>query len=97
MDAKLRRATPADAEELARIHVAAWHEACGGIVPEATLEQFTVEVRMERFRTFLAEGTAETYLAERDAKGEHTFARPAFLPNCRSPQGQSNHCNPVNP
>jgi hypothetical protein len=64
MDINLRLAVPADAVELARIHVAAWQEAYRGIVPESTLEQFTIEGRTEHFRSFLTEGTAETYLAE---------------------------------
>jgi ribosomal protein S18 acetylase RimI-like enzyme len=64
MDITLKRATPADAPELARIHVAAWHEAYRGIVPDSTLEQFTVEGRTERFREFLADPSAETYAAE---------------------------------
>jgi ribosomal protein S18 acetylase RimI-like enzyme len=63
-----RRARRADAPELARIHVAAWQEAYRGIVPEATLEQFTVEGRTERFDRFLAEDTSETYLAEHDSR-----------------------------
>jgi ribosomal protein S18 acetylase RimI-like enzyme len=81
MDKILRRATPTDAQELARIHVAAWHEAYRGIVPEATLAQFTVEVRSQRFLVFLSEGTAETYLAEHD-NGAVGFLT---LGDCRDP------------
>jgi ribosomal protein S18 acetylase RimI-like enzyme len=68
MDTILRRAAPADAAELARIHVAAWQKAYRGIVPDSTLEQFTVEGRTERFRKFLAEDSSETYLAEHDSR-----------------------------
>ena len=50
MDKTFRRASPADAPELARIHVAAWHVVTKGIVPDATLEQFTVQARAKRFR-----------------------------------------------
>ena len=68
MDATLRQATPDDAMELARVHVAAWHEAYRGIVPDSQLEQFTVEARTGRFRAFLAEGSAETYAVEHDTR-----------------------------
>ena len=68
MDVTLRRATPADAPALAEIHVAAWHEAYRGIVPDSYLEQFTVEGRTRRFREFLADPSAETYVAERDSR-----------------------------
>lgn len=64
MDKTFRRADPADAPELARIHVSAWQQAYRGIVPDSTLEQFTVESRTERFRAFLTEGAAETYIVE---------------------------------
>jgi ribosomal protein S18 acetylase RimI-like enzyme len=68
MEVTLRKARPDDAPQLARIHVAAWQKAYQGIVPGKTLAQFTVEARTERFRAFLAEGTAETCLAEHDNK-----------------------------
>jgi ribosomal protein S18 acetylase RimI-like enzyme len=68
MDTTLRRARPADAPELTRIHVAAWRKAYRGIVPESTLQSFTVEGRTERFCTFLAEDSAETYIAEHESR-----------------------------
>jgi len=61
-----RRATPEDAAALARVHVASWHKAYRGIVPDAHLQGFTVERRTERFRQSLASDSEETYLAERD-------------------------------
>ena len=67
-DLALRLATPPDAPALAEIHVSAWHEAYRGIVPEPTLEQFTVEGRTRRFREFLADPSAETYVAEHDSR-----------------------------
>jgi ribosomal protein S18 acetylase RimI-like enzyme len=62
----LRPATPADAPALAEVHVASWHGAYRGIVPESHLEGFTVKRRTERFRESLASGAEETYVAERD-------------------------------
>lgn len=68
MDINLRRATPADAPVLAEIHVASWRQAYRGIVPDSYLEQFTVESRTKRFGEFLAEDSAETYVALRDSR-----------------------------
>jgi ribosomal protein S18 acetylase RimI-like enzyme len=39
----IRRASVADVAELARVHVACWHESYDGLVPAATLAAFTVE------------------------------------------------------
>jgi ribosomal protein S18 acetylase RimI-like enzyme len=68
MDKTLRRATPDDAAALAEVHVTAWRQAYRGIVPDSYLEQFTVEARTERYRQFLADGTAETYVAEQESR-----------------------------
>jgi ribosomal protein S18 acetylase RimI-like enzyme len=68
MDATLRRAIPADAPALAVIHVAAWHAAYRGIVPDSYLEQFTVEGRTKRFREFVNDSAAKTYVAEFDGR-----------------------------
>jgi len=68
MKAMVRRATLADAAVLARVHVASWHEAYRGIVPDAYLQNFTVERRAERFRESLAKDAEETYVAELDGQ-----------------------------
>jgi ribosomal protein S18 acetylase RimI-like enzyme len=39
----IRRARLADVADLARVHVACWHESYDGLVPAATLAAFTVE------------------------------------------------------
>jgi ribosomal protein S18 acetylase RimI-like enzyme len=39
----IRPATAADVAELARVHVACWHESYDGLVPPALLAAFTVE------------------------------------------------------
>jgi ribosomal protein S18 acetylase RimI-like enzyme len=64
MKMTLRRATPADAPALATVHVASWHKAYRGIVPDSHLQGFTVERRTERFRESLATHAEETYVAE---------------------------------
>lgn len=61
---QLRRATAADAPTLAAIHVAAWHAAYQGLVPDTHLQNFTVEKRTAAFAAAIAAGAEETYLAE---------------------------------
>jgi ribosomal protein S18 acetylase RimI-like enzyme len=68
MKPTLRRATMKDAPELAQIHVAAWHEAYRGTVPDSFLEQFTVQRRLKRFQEFLADNSAETYIVEYESR-----------------------------
>jgi GNAT superfamily N-acetyltransferase len=51
---------------LAKIHVAAWRAAYRGLVPDSHLANLDPVVRAEGFRRFLAEGLAETYVAEQD-------------------------------
>jgi len=73
MNIKLRLAAQDDAPELARVHVAAWHEAYREVVPDAYLQQFTVESRAERLRKFLAGDSAagysvETYAADHNGR-----------------------------
>lgn len=65
---KLRPATPLDALELTRAHVASWQAAYAGIVPDSFLKGFTVERRTERFRESLTRGDAETYAIEYDER-----------------------------
>ncbi len=64
MNVNLRRATTDDASALARVHVAAWHEAYRCIVLDSHLERFTIERRIERFHQSLATDSEETYVAE---------------------------------
>lgn len=61
-----RRATPDDAHELAKVHVASLNKAYRGIVSDSHLRDFTVERRTERFRESLATRSEETYVAEQD-------------------------------
>ncbi len=64
----IRRATPDDAGPLAQAHVASWHAAYRGLVPDSFLERFDYERRFPRFRDALKAGSEETYLVEE--KGE---------------------------
>jgi ribosomal protein S18 acetylase RimI-like enzyme len=64
MEVNLRPATPADAAALAKMHVASWHQAYRGIVPDSHLQEFTAERQTERFCESLASHAEETYVAE---------------------------------
>jgi len=68
MSMDFRRATVDDAPELARAHVASWHAAYQGLVPDSFLEGFTYERRTEQLRQSLASGAEETYLVEKSGK-----------------------------
>jgi ribosomal protein S18 acetylase RimI-like enzyme len=61
-----RRATPDDAPELAKVHVASLNKAYRGVVPDSHFRDFTIETRTERFRESLATRSEETYVAEQD-------------------------------
>ena len=66
----VRLATLDDAEPIARAQVASWHAAYTGLIPEAVLAAYTVEVRTARWRAILA----------RDAPEERTWVAPAGHP-----------------
>jgi len=59
----IRRATPQDAEAVARIQVDTWRAAYRGLVPDAHLDQMSVERSTARHREALTEGRFEAYLA----------------------------------
>ncbi len=54
----LQKATKADAAELARVHVASWRETYTGLVPQAMLDDLTVDARAETWRKMLAQPAA---------------------------------------
>ena len=60
---QLRRAMAGDAPTLAQVHVAAWHAAYQGLVPDTYLQNFTLQKREAAFQAAIAAGTEETYLA----------------------------------
>lgn len=53
----------ADAEAIARLHVASWREAYAGIVPQAILDAVDLDDRIARWRGYLAQ-EGVTFLAE---------------------------------
>lgn len=65
----IRLAQDADAAAIADIHVAAWHGAYRGLVPDAVLDEFTLEVRLPRWRQILGvPGDGRTTVYERDGR-----------------------------
>lgn len=49
----IRRAGLADAEAIAAVHVATWHETYTGLMPQAVIDARTVPARIERWRRIL--------------------------------------------
>jgi ribosomal protein S18 acetylase RimI-like enzyme len=64
----IRRATPADVDGIAQVHVQAWRESYPGLMPQAAIEARSVETRMSQWRNTLAESDRLTfvYVAEED-------------------------------
>ena len=46
----IRKGTPDDAQEIVRVHLAAWRETYHGIVPQAFLDSLDAQVRVEDWR-----------------------------------------------
>jgi len=75
----LRRATPDDAESIARVHIAAWKTTYAGLVPDAFIERRTAwDVRYPMWVARLREGPA-AFVVE-DASGVFGFASACPMP-----------------
>lgn len=59
----IRRATVADAPEIARMHVQSWRETYADAVPAAVLAGLDVEARVERWEGILAREGSTTHVA----------------------------------
>ena len=66
----LRLASPDDAEELAALHVASWHESYVGILPEQMLSRLSVRGRAKTWARILADRTTGSvvYVAQDDGR-----------------------------
>ncbi|MEL6061897.1 MULTISPECIES: GNAT family N-acetyltransferase [unclassified Methylobacterium] len=68
----VRRAGPEDAAAIASVHVTAWHEAYGGLLPAEMIDALTVEVRQAWWAQVLSrpqpDADETVYLAEMDGK-----------------------------
>ena len=68
MALEIREATEADIPDIAKIHVAGWHGAYGGIVDQSYLDDFTVEMRIPKWKEHFYSGESNTLLAYIDGK-----------------------------
>jgi ribosomal protein S18 acetylase RimI-like enzyme len=64
----IRRATPADADALARLYVDSWRVAYRGLVPDSNLDSLSYRRRERSFRESLSGHGEETYLAEQNGE-----------------------------
>jgi len=63
----IRSAGSADAEAIARVHVASWKPTYAGIVPDAFIASLSVEARSVHWKEELARSTGTAFVAEDDA------------------------------
>lgn len=66
MNLKIKKATPSDAETLAKIHIDSWKAAYHGLVPEEYLNQLNYKKRAERFKISLQTNADDTYVIEKN-------------------------------
>ncbi|MGB8627758.1 MAG: GNAT family N-acetyltransferase [Candidatus Cybelea sp.] len=66
MRTHIRRAVPADASGIARVHVAAWDRAFRGIVPDDVIAARTLEVRIGQWTSVLQKPDRVTLVAHGD-------------------------------
>jgi L-amino acid N-acyltransferase YncA len=63
----IRPATIDDAAALAEVHVAAWRESYGALLPKAVLDRLSSPIRAERWRRMLSDPAhLRVYLAEQE-------------------------------
>lgn len=60
----IRPAAASDAAWIARVHVAAWHEACPGLVPAAEIAAMGRAARRARWEAILAAGRSGAWVAQ---------------------------------
>lgn len=74
---RIRPAQPSDARGIAEIHIAAWRSAYRGLLPEATLEQLSVEDVSARWRQRLRASRMEVLVR---TQGEQVVGFVGFGP-----------------
>lgn len=65
-DTNVRRATSADVERIAAIHVASWRRAYRGQLPDALIESMSIAQRAQRWHELLASPAHDLHVAVRD-------------------------------
>lgn len=68
MSLTIRQATEADIPDIAKIHVAGWQGAYGGIVDQGYLDDFTVEMRIPKWKERFDSGESNALIAYIDNK-----------------------------
>ena len=74
----LRRATPADAQAIAEIHVASWQRAYRGLFPDAVLDGLSVAARQAQWASWLAAADPIIWVSESDGRAT------GFISGCPS-------------
>jgi ribosomal protein S18 acetylase RimI-like enzyme len=62
----IRRASAADIEAIADVHVQAWHEAYPDLLPRSEIEARPLEVRIGQWADTLTKRSRPTFVAEQD-------------------------------
>ena len=62
----IRRATPADIEAIARVHVQAWRESYRELMPPAAIDARPVELRIRQWQNTLDRLDRPTFVVEHD-------------------------------
>lgn len=65
----VRKALPADASGIARVHVDSWRTTYRGIIPDSVLDNLSVEKRENHWKQDLRQGKNWTFVAE-NTEGE---------------------------
>lgn len=68
MSVAIRRAQPADADGIARVHVQAWSESYRGMVPDAAFDDYPIEKRLTQWRSSLADPQRTAFVLESDGE-----------------------------
>jgi ribosomal protein S18 acetylase RimI-like enzyme len=64
----VRAAHVDDARAIARVHVATWHTAYRGLLPEDYLDSLSETIYEERWARSITEGTSRVYVAEEEGE-----------------------------
>jgi len=80
MTFEIRKATVADAEGIAFVHVKAWQESYGYALPQTELDAMNPADRVERWRNILNGAEQQAYVAVNDA---HQIVGWATAGSCR--------------
>ncbi|RZJ54162.1 MAG: hypothetical protein EON49_22040 [Acidovorax sp.] len=89
MNLTIRPAQTADANAIARIHVAAWQAAYAGIIDAAYLAAMSAAQREGYWAQAIAQGAPEVLLAQDDSDG--AVAGWIALGDCRDPGAPATH------